>query len=384
MVEFLCDDAGATAYKTTVLKRFVEDRHGDKTRIAYCKNPRGCNTVVVLPADADHSDAVCGVCSFTFCPSCDLPAHRPATCQMMKDWEEKEGYLETGGNDEVENRKLKQHTTKPCPRCGVRIEKNGGCPHMTCHRVSGGCGYEFCWQCLGPYHTSGECTRPKIKGDRGSVLAFDEMDKKCADHFLARRAANSGREAALKALESVEDSIEAAFLSVRAEGWKALAEAQTVLAHSCIVAFFTNTAKIDFMYGDIGSLTQHLQQKFEEEWLSSASFPMDTAKQAIRNLRFRLGDYLLNIHVEIIAGQTSSSAHAQPARTGFAQFQPQPAAQPPAADASPDGWKGFGEALAPLVLASTGITSTGFQMVTPSQAASRVSKRTKGGKYHRI
>src|SRR3546814_19337504 len=78
-------------------------------------------------------------------------------------------------------------------------------------------------------------SRKQIKGDRGSVLAFDEMDKKCADHFLARRAATSGREAALKALEIVEDSIEAAFLSVRAAGWKALADAQTALAHSCLV-----------------------------------------------------------------------------------------------------------------------------------------------------
>jgi sulfatase maturation enzyme AslB (radical SAM superfamily) len=28
----------------------------------------------------------------------------------------------------VEARKLKHLTTKPCPKCGVRIEKSGGCP----------------------------------------------------------------------------------------------------------------------------------------------------------------------------------------------------------------------------------------------------------------
>lgn len=227
--------------------------------------------------------------------------------------------------------------------------------------------------------------QPQIKGERGSVLAFDEMNKKCADHFLARRTANAGREAALKALESVEDSTEAAFLSVRAEGWKALAEAQSVLAHSCVVAFFVTSAKIDFMYGDIGSLAAHLQQKFEEEWLSSASFPMDTAKQAIRNLRFRLADYLLHIHAEIIPEHTAKTAKLTP-NAGFLQLgaaisvaAPQ-AQQTPAQPPSKNDWKGFGEALEPLVLnAPSGprITGTGFQMNGGSGNTPRLNKRAK-------
>jgi len=36
---------------------------------------------------------------------------------------------------------------KPCPACGVNIEKTGGCDHMTCHR----CRHGFCWLCLVPY-----------------------------------------------------------------------------------------------------------------------------------------------------------------------------------------------------------------------------------------
>ena len=43
-------------------------------------------------------------------------------------WEEKGGYLESGRAEDVEARKLKHLTTKPCPKCGVRIEKSGGCP----------------------------------------------------------------------------------------------------------------------------------------------------------------------------------------------------------------------------------------------------------------
>ncbi|KAG9307464.1 hypothetical protein G9A89_017294 [Geosiphon pyriformis] len=41
---------------------------------------------------------------------------------------------------------LIQSNTKACPRCKSKIEKNGGCNHMTCKAP--GCGYEFCWICL--------------------------------------------------------------------------------------------------------------------------------------------------------------------------------------------------------------------------------------------
>ena len=37
---------------------------------------------------------------------------------------------------------------EPCPRCGILIQKNGGCHHMVC----GKCRHEFCWWCLGAYY----------------------------------------------------------------------------------------------------------------------------------------------------------------------------------------------------------------------------------------
>lgn len=84
--------------------------------------------MVVMAEDADSSEAVCSLCATSFCAACDMPPHAPATCEMVAAWEEKGGYLETGKAEDVEARKLKHLTTKPCPRCGVRIEKNGGCP----------------------------------------------------------------------------------------------------------------------------------------------------------------------------------------------------------------------------------------------------------------
>lgn len=36
----------------------------------------------------------------------------------------------------------KKWWTRKCDKCGFRIERNGGCPHITCR-----CGHEFCWYC---------------------------------------------------------------------------------------------------------------------------------------------------------------------------------------------------------------------------------------------
>ncbi|KAG8506004.1 E3 ubiquitin-protein ligase parkin [Galemys pyrenaicus] len=38
-----------------------------------------------------------------------------------------------------------RNITKPCPRCRVPVEKNGGCMHMKCPQPQ--CGLEWCWSC---------------------------------------------------------------------------------------------------------------------------------------------------------------------------------------------------------------------------------------------
>lgn len=75
--------------------------------------------------------------------------------------------------EELRSAQLIAEITKPCPRCGIRIEKTGGCRHMTCPQEEGGCGHEFYWCCLGryPYHAitcelllaiQNQVTRPNI------------------------------------------------------------------------------------------------------------------------------------------------------------------------------------------------------------------------------
>ena len=55
---------------------------------------------------------------------------------------------------EAADRLWMAQNSRPCPQCGVNIEKNDGCNHMTCHH----CKHDFCWICMGPWSMHGENT----------------------------------------------------------------------------------------------------------------------------------------------------------------------------------------------------------------------------------
>ncbi len=42
-----------------------------------------------------------------------------------------------------------KENVKNCPKCRARIEKDGGCNHMTCQT----CNHEWCWICNGRYYS---------------------------------------------------------------------------------------------------------------------------------------------------------------------------------------------------------------------------------------
>eukprot|EP00004_Rigifila_ramosa_P011935 TRINITY_DN2560_c0_g1_i1.p1 TRINITY_DN2560_c0_g1~~TRINITY_DN2560_c0_g1_i1.p1 ORF type:complete len:316 (+),score=23.82 TRINITY_DN2560_c0_g1_i1:46-948(+) len=54
--------------------------------------------------------------------------------------------------------------TRSCPSCGTSIEKNGGCPHMTCRK----CTHQWCWYCKAP--TTGGCSHLRLKILGGAIL----------------------------------------------------------------------------------------------------------------------------------------------------------------------------------------------------------------------
>ena len=85
---------------------------------------------------------------------------------------------------------------------------------------------------------------------------------------------------------------------------------QSALAHSCIVLYNIKSAKFEHLFASQRDLTQSLQQRMEESWVGRGRdvlpFPRNEAKNLIRQLRFRLDDYLLTVQTEIIMKTTDN------------------------------------------------------------------------------
>lgn len=81
-------------------------------------------------------DMTCGACTFQYCFH-HADAHSGVQCARY-------GARREGRVVSARSRVWKWMRTKRCPHCNVYIEKNGGCPHMTCASCKKG----FCWFCL--------------------------------------------------------------------------------------------------------------------------------------------------------------------------------------------------------------------------------------------
>ncbi len=114
---------------------------------------RKCNSIVWIKSDRAARRINCTFCCTKYCFMCMLPYHAPNKCETIKKWLAK-------CQDDSETRNYLLVHTQDCPKCGVCIEKNGGCSHMTCNR----CKHEFCWVCSNDWKSHGatyDCNRYK-------------------------------------------------------------------------------------------------------------------------------------------------------------------------------------------------------------------------------
>jgi hypothetical protein len=127
------DIQGATT--KTNLERFqaLEYRHtGNNTPgWIWCPDP-DCGAGHV----PDGKIFMCKDCGERSCVPCDRPYHDGETCAAYQ--------LRIKDRVKEEDKSLEEikKATKPCPHCGVRVQKRGGCEHMKCHQ----CGQGFVWK----------------------------------------------------------------------------------------------------------------------------------------------------------------------------------------------------------------------------------------------
>ncbi|KAF1947055.1 hypothetical protein EJ02DRAFT_172583 [Clathrospora elynae] len=145
-----CDHAlDYAALKTTINKPTFDDydnavvKHALSAGESYvaCLSPN-CGLYFSAEECKDSKrgkqQVACPHCDYELCLTCNRPwkSHGKGGCNKAKKAE-----------DKASEKTVKSIGAKPCPKCGVNIEKNGGCDHMTCQR----CRHNFCWVCLVPY-----------------------------------------------------------------------------------------------------------------------------------------------------------------------------------------------------------------------------------------
>ncbi|CAD0111262.1 unnamed protein product, partial [Aureobasidium uvarum] len=125
--------------------------------------PGGCGARIERNGGCPHM--LCGRCSHEFCWLClgDWAPHQAqGTCinpvpavpevdfysaEIQARQNERQARQNVRDYDDEQSEATIASITKPCPKCKVRIEIDGGCDHMTCAQ----CSYEFCFECLADY-----------------------------------------------------------------------------------------------------------------------------------------------------------------------------------------------------------------------------------------
>lgn len=110
-----------TRFIPEALRGTEEDDEAEKkpTHVFPCSAGESCVGYVM---SHDHK---CGTCSTEYCSKCFQPKHSGTDCK----------------EEEVQTAKLIRESSKPCPKCAVRIHKIEGCDQMWCTQ----CRTAFSW-----------------------------------------------------------------------------------------------------------------------------------------------------------------------------------------------------------------------------------------------
>eukprot|EP00026_Physarum_polycephalum_P005402 Phypoly_transcript_05436.p2 GENE.Phypoly_transcript_05436~~Phypoly_transcript_05436.p2 ORF type:complete len:251 (+),score=43.97 Phypoly_transcript_05436:964-1716(+) len=204
----------------------------------------------------------------------------PCPCAQVEEWMQK-------ASDESENVTWMIANTKKCPECRAPIEKNGGGMHMSCKKNSGGCGYEFCWLCRGPWSEHGSATGGYYNCNKYDKSNAKEDDVKADDakteletymfyyhRYESHRNAMKIADQQRKGADQKEASILAKF-EVRSADTKFLLEAteqllnnRRVLQYSYVYGFYLDKRSqernlFEYLQEDLEKHTNELSALYE-------------------------------------------------------------------------------------------------------------------------
>ncbi|PVF95646.1 hypothetical protein CPB86DRAFT_568183 [Serendipita vermifera] len=122
-------------YDFLVNRQFLEKM----SDFRWCLNQAAnCPNGFIYDGGSARPQMTCPDCKFVMCFTHQVGWHLGQTCeQYEKDKAQNPDVASDGTLDRI----------KHCPKCTSKIDKDGGCDHMTCSR----CAHEFCWICLVDY-----------------------------------------------------------------------------------------------------------------------------------------------------------------------------------------------------------------------------------------
>lgn len=242
-------------------RRILNEYIVSHKRMCRCPNKASCEGIICINGCGKTTpDVSCQVCGLEFCFSCFRPPHRPATCDMLKKWD-----VILSKNEP--SLAVIEKTTKGCPNCSIRVEKNQGCNHMKCTQ----CQHEYCWVCLGPWSEHGAshyvCEKrcPKEMRKEGNLLldCYERWQNHQQSLSLETKLFNKGSkylqllERCLKGKPGYKKTLE---LLLKTKN--VLRECRTVLIHGYIALFFNEELRVAFRYriGQLEVRTEELSR----------------------------------------------------------------------------------------------------------------------------
>jgi len=257
-------------YQGFELRSYVESNN----RMRWCPG-KACDAVAVaaLTADGFHGEGQCPTCMTRFCLGCGDMRHTPASCKMMDFWTDK-------NHSDSESANWILAKTKKCPKCCTRIDKNGGCNHMTCSQ----CKHHFCWMCMQDWNKHGynsSCNAFDVQKaqskDPRAVSTERELERylHCYSRFHNHAQGQDFAQSSLDKFKELQDEKRKSDSSF---DWEALGDAlaqlvecRRVLKHTYVVTYCmeknpVQQALYEDHQGQLENFTERLSRITEKEY----------------------------------------------------------------------------------------------------------------------